>query len=196
VNAYLVWQANTRHGLIIDPGAEGELLQARIEERRIVPQAILLTHAHPDHLGAVALLEHTYDIPVLLHAAEHELLNFAPLFAEMLGLEPIQLPTKINYFNGENTLQIDQHTIQVLLTPGHSPGSVCYLIENNLFSGDTLFNGSVGRVDLPGGSESQLRLSLKILARLPEETLVFPGHGEVTSIREEQATNPFLRGIL
>lgn len=191
VNTYLVWRNENRQCLIIDPGAEGNLLQRRIAKEQLTPLAILLTHAHPDHLGALAFLKEQYQIPVYLHQADRELLENAPTLGMLLGLGNIEIPPGATFFDDSAKLQIGNFTIETIPTPGHTPGSTCFRMANYLFSGDTLFQGSVGRVDLPGGSFAALQDSLRRLAHLPDEICIYPGHGPQTTLGVEKATNPY-----
>lgn len=198
-NCYLL--ANSRHScLIIDPGEEGRRLINHIEKRKLKPQAILLTHAHFDHIGAVDAIRDKYNVPVYIHERETKWLmdpslNGSQYFGvgEMVRLKPAN---KIIAKEGQMT--VGDFSFEVLETPGHSPGSISlYFREKGLvISGDALFQGSIGRTDLPGGNHEQLLNSIhKKLLSLSESTQVLPGHGPTTTIEIEMNSNPFLNGF-
>jgi glyoxylase-like metal-dependent hydrolase (beta-lactamase superfamily II) len=173
---------------IVDPGQEGERIVSLIEKRNLLPCGILLTHAHFDHIGAINALQARWpDLPVYLHPDEVQVLTH-PLNAYLPDYPPISRPTNI----------LDARELPspfaVIETPGHTPGGVCYSLpaDNLLLSGDTLFAGSIGRTDLPGGDLATLQKSLARLATLPDGTYVIPGHGPHTTIGAEKTANPFL----
>lgn len=198
-NCYLV-SDDKRNGLIIDPGEEGNKLIQLIEKRRIQPQAILLTHAHFDHIGAVDLVREKYQIPVYIHKKEANWLTDPSLNGSQSFMlpQPIKASPADVVIEKEGEMTIGSFVFTILETPGHSPGSVSYsfVSERILLSGDVLFQGSVGRTDLFGGNHAQLMKSIhdKLLV-LPEDTLVLSGHGPVTSIEAEMDSNPFLNGF-
>ena len=181
-NCYIVHEENSTDCLIIDPGYEPEIISSYLEEKGLTPEAILLTHCHFDHVGAVKDLAAQYDCKVFLDKKE-------------LAMPPMLTNGPLYYTDGYgdgDTLTLAGIPIQVLETPGHTPGSVCLIMEDTLFSGDTLFHGSVGRTDFPGGSMSAIVRSLREkLFRLPKETIVYPGHGDETSIGYEEKYNPY-----
>jgi hydroxyacylglutathione hydrolase len=197
-NAYILSHPNGTC-VIFDPGSEGEKLVRYIEQQGWTPLAILLTHAHFDHIGAINDVQKKWSIPIYIHEEEKEwlanpLLNGSAYFiGEQIKVEHIPC-----CLNKEETLQIGEFTFDILETPGHSPGSISYYCQDieAVFSGDALFAGSIGRTDLPGGNYEQLLRSIhdKLLV-LPEETIVLPGHGHETSIGAEMDTNPFLHGF-
>ena len=191
VNSYVLWNSN-HDGLIVDPGAEPDKILACVRQHGVRPTAILLTHGHVDHIGAVPHIAAAFDIPVILHRADHPLYGspsnaLPPWLPPVEGL-PQAVATEENRIDGAWALSI-------LPTPGHTPGSVSYYFPGDAcaFSGDALFSGSIGRTDLPGGDHEQLRSSLlRELMALPPQTRVYPGHGPRTTIGEEAASNPFL----
>ncbi len=191
-NAYLAWEGG--EGVVLDPGAEPEALEAAIREAGFTPKAILLTHAHFDHVGAVAPLAEAHGLPVYLHAAELEPYRRAPEIARAYGLE-VPPPPKPAGFLDEGD---EAFGFRVLHLPGHSPGHLAFYAPEAgvIFVGDVLFKGAVGRYDLPGADREALWHSLTRLTKLPEDTRVFPGHGEPTTIGSEKRTNPFLLGGL
>ena len=173
---------------VIDPGHEAERIIARLEELKLVPEAILLTHAHFDHINALPGLEERYPgIPVYLDTKD------AMMFSHPFN----QMPPEYQSIPVPGCLrdvgELDAR-INVIHTPGHTPGGVSYYFESmkTLFSGDTLFAGSIGRTDFPGGSMNELMESLKRLAALPDDTLVIPGHGMYTTIGREKESNPYM----
>lgn len=178
--------------LIVDPGSEALLIAAELRKHNLTPAAILLTHAHFDHIGAVNELQRRYpklpvyigknDIPVLTHP-----FNQAPEYP------PITKPENLFGITEGDTIAC-LGEIKILETPGHTPGGVCYYLpsEKLLLSGDTLFAGSIGRTDFPGGDMATMMTSLEKLKALPDETTVIPGHGPLTTIGEERFANPFL----
>ncbi len=197
-NCYIAEQ--DRACLIIDPGSEGTKLISWINENKLKPIAILLTHAHFDHIGAVDEVRERFNIPVYVHEKEKEwlpnpMLNGSEQFRMA---RPVQAKPAECYFMKEEKCKLDSFEFMVLETPGHSPGSVSYYFEREkaVVSGDALFSGSIGRTDLLGGNHSQLINSIhaKLLV-LPEETVVMPGHGPTTTIGEEMDGNPFLNGF-
>jgi glyoxylase-like metal-dependent hydrolase (beta-lactamase superfamily II) len=192
-NVWLVGDPQTRQGLIVDPGDQASEIIAKITASAIRPLAILNTHGHPDHLAAAADLQEYYQIPFYLHSAESATFRAAISFGQMLGIPVNRLPEPVTFIENENIPEVAPFQIKVITTPGHTPGSVCYLIDGRLFSGDTLFRNSIGRVDLPGGSWPQMEKSLSKLRMLPPETLVYPGHGMQTTIAHELRHNPYLR---
>ena len=156
-------------------------------------KGIFNTHAHIDHIGAVSQIVNEFQIPFYLHELDEELLDSIPQYAQLFGLSNIEI-RKVNYNFEDESYQIDEINLHILLTPGHTKGGVCFLIGNHLFTGDTLFNNSIGRTDLPGGNYSTLISSIKeVLYNLPENTVVYPGHGENTSIGNEKLHNPFTK---
>lgn len=181
-NCYIVHEENSTDCLIIDPGYEPEIISSYLEEKGLTPAAILLTHCHFDHVGAVKDLAAQYDCKVFLDKKE-------------LAMPPMLTNGPLYYTDGYgdgDTLTLAGIPIQVLETPGHTPGSVCLIMEDTLFSGDTLFAGSCGRTDLPCGGARAMRDSLRRLAALSENYRVCPGHGPSSTLNREKQTNPYL----
>lgn len=194
-NCYLVKNKTTGEMLLIDPGAYPERILQMVGSMEGTPAAILLTHGHFDHIGAVNELKERYPkLPVYIHEKEKALIqdpgeNLSDDFGESFAVKPDVILQK------DEELRLAGFLIRVLHTPGHTPGSCCYYFpeEGVLFSGDTLFAGSCGRTDFPGGSGRLMRESLEMLVTsLPEETEVYPGHDRFTSIGEEKRYNPFV----
>lgn len=185
--------------VIFDPGGEGAKLIQFLKNKSLKPIAILLTHAHFDHIGAVDEVRDAYQIPVYLHKKEEKWLGSAALNGSssfMMG-SITQKPADV-IIEKEDTLQIGNFTFEMFETPGHSPGSVSYYVRDAgyIFSGDVLFQGSVGRTDLAGGSMDVLMKSIhEKLLTLDDQTIVFPGHGGLTTIQDEKDYNPFLNGF-
>ena len=193
-NAYLLSDAEQNKGIIIDPGMKPASLIKRISEMEI--EAILLTHAHFDHIGGGEEIRRIKNCPVYLHDLEADWLmnpkkNGSAMWPEVSG--PITAePAEYELAEGQ-ALHLLGATLKVLHTPGHSPGSVGFLYENKLFGGDVLFRLSVGRTDLPGGSSSDLYNSIVgKLFDLPDDTVVYPGHGSKTTIGFEKENNPYV----
>ncbi|KMM63331.1 hypothetical protein ACH95_01875 [Bacillus glycinifermentans] len=185
--------------LIFDPGGEAGKLNAYIKEHHLKPLAVLLTHAHFDHIGAVDKVRKEWDIPVYVHKNEAEWLTDPSLNgSSLLTGQAVTAEKADRLIDKEHELKIGPFKLQVLFTPGHSPGSVSYYAEEEklIISGDVLFKGSIGRTDLPGGSHDVLMDSIhKKLLTLPEETLVLSGHGPETDLLTEQEQNPFINGF-
>ena len=187
-NCYLCMNTETDEGFLVDPGDDELKISANVSHIEMKPVAILLTHGHFDHIGAVEKLKKRYDIPVYASEVEDRLLldNRANL-SSMFG-EPTMICADKFLRDGEN-VNIAGFDIKFILTPGHTPGSGCYYIadENVLFSGDTLFHASRGRTDFPGGSEAAIINSIKEkLLKLPGNTDVYPGHMDTTKIDNEK----------
>lgn len=181
-NCYILRQEASSKCLIIDPGYEAGRILAFLQEKHLEPEAILLTHGHFDHVGAVGDIAAETDCEVYISAAD-------------LGLPPMITNGKLFYthtYPASGTLNLAGLTLRILPTPGHTPGSVCLLTGDTILSGDTLFRGSCGRTDLPGGSWEQIASSLKTLAALPGDYRVLPGHGEETTLEWERKHNPYL----
>lgn len=185
--------------LIIDPGSEGEKLIKFLREKDLNPVGIVLTHAHFDHIGAVDEIRDEYQIPAYVHINEKDWLTSPELnCSNFMKVGKIQVKEADGVITGEQEMTIGSFTFQILETPGHSPGSVSlYFADTGIVtSGDALFNGGIGRTDLPGGNHEQLLQSIhEKLFGLPEETIVLCGHGSVTTIGNEMNSNPFLNGF-
>ncbi len=198
-NCFIVREKDADTAVVVDPGEEAERLLGALEALGITKvAAILLTHTHFDHVGAVAPLAQATGAPV--YCPERELMVLANImdYVPWPGFGPFESYDADESVAGGETLELAGLTIDVLFTPGHSPGHVTYAIrdEDALFSGDVLFQGSVGRVDLPGGDWPTLLASIEsLLAGYGDETTVYPGHMGITTLGRERATNPFLREL-
>jgi glyoxylase-like metal-dependent hydrolase (beta-lactamase superfamily II) len=194
-NCFLIRRDGSDHALIIDPGEEPEKLLGAIEALGVTLDAILLTHTHFDHVGAVAPVARATGAPVYCPKIEVPVLQDIMSFVPWPGFGPYESWDPEETVEGGEQLELGGFTVDVLFTPGHSPGHVTYAIadEQALFSGDVLFQGSVGRVDLPGGDWPTLAASIQsLLDAYPDETTVHPGHMGVTTLGRERASNPFL----
>ena len=198
-NCYIVGEETTGEGVMIDPGDEAARIALAVEGTQLDIGRIIITHAHIDHVGAVAQLADEYTCPIFMHAEAEPMLKQMPTQAMMMGVKFGKVPQVDEYIEDEQVLEVGGLQLQALYTPGHAPGHLSFYEESEglVFSADALFTGSVGRVDLPGGSMEVLMRSIEErLLTLPDETRVYPGHGPATTIGDERATNPFLTGGL
>ncbi len=186
-NAYVIVDDATRDALIIDPGDEGESLVRYLESLKINLKAILLTHGHVDHVGAVDAVKDAFSVPVYISEIDMKFIEQRKMaFGKMKRADFFLKEGDEFIFAGKK--------VQIIETPGHSRGSLSYYVDGLLFSGDVLFQNSVGRTDLPGGNMEELLYSItEKLMKLPGETRVFPGHGPETTLAMEKAFNGYLR---
>ena len=194
VNCYIVYDSETKEALIIDPGDEADRIIEAVKALGVTPKGILLTHAHVDHIRGVGAISAAFKLPVWIHEADrpyyespdNAILPWLPA-AENLP-KPVDMPP-----------QLPNHPFEIIETPGHTPGGVCFYFKNEkqLFSGDTLFQGSVGRTDLPGGDYDTLMRSIsEQLLPLPDDLRIFPGHQYWSTIGTEKQRNPFLAPLM
>lgn len=189
-NCYIV-SNDSKNAIIIDPGCDEKSIVNFIKDNNLIAIAIINTHAHYDHIGAISRLKNEFSIPFFLHSKDDRLLKSANLYAKLFeGIGLIKIPDVDYYFDH---IDIQDHlmdfSLTVLYTPGHTWGSVCFHIEDCLFTGDTLLNGKIGRVDLPGGDGPSLNKSLTIISKLPHQTKIYPGHGNPSTIGHELIHN-------
>ncbi|MBA2441256.1 MAG: MBL fold metallo-hydrolase [Rubrobacter sp.] len=196
-NCYVVGDEESKVGTVVDPGEEPTRIALLVEKTGLEIASIILTHAHIDHVGAVVPLVEEYGCPVLLHSEAEPMLQQVPTQAMMMGVKFGRVPTVDRYIAEDEVLEVGSLRLRSLYTPGHAPGHLAFYEESEgvVISGDALFAGSVGRVDLPGGSMEVLLGSIQSrLLPLPDETRICPGHGPETTIGQEKTYNPFLQG--
>ena len=197
-NCYVVRREGSDRALLIDPGEEAERILADVEETGAKLEAILVTHCHFDHIGAVAPVARASGAPVYCPRIEVPVLADIMSFVPFQGFGPYESYEADETVAGGEALELADLTLDVVFTPGHSPGHVTYAVrdEGAIFSGDVLFQGSVGRVDLPGGDGPTLLRSIQgLIDSHPAETVVYPGHMGVTTLGAERASNPFLASL-
>ncbi len=194
-NAYIVAKGEGQPCVLIDPGDEADRIAARIEALRLTPEIILNTHGHLDHIGAVPALRARYKIPFAIHPDDRFLLENVEEQAAMFGLSGYEDPVVDRDLVPGETVEAAGLRFEVVHTPGHSPGHVAFLVDGAAFGGDCLFQGSIGRSDLPGSDPAALRRTLhEVFLSWPDATRVYPGHGPATTIGRERRSNPFLTG--
>ncbi|HEY5674607.1 MAG TPA: MBL fold metallo-hydrolase [Malonomonas sp.] len=193
VNCYIVGCETTRQAAVIDPGGDVPQILALLQRHNLQLQMVINTHGHFDHIGGNNQLLVATGAKLLLHQADSQLLASAARHAAAYGMKTDSSPEPQRLLKGGEQLQLGELSIDVIHTPGHTPGGICLLIENQLIVGDTLFAGSIGRTDLPGGDHQQLINSIREkLLILPDATEAHPGHGPSTTIGREKLHNPFL----
>lgn len=183
-NCYILYNGNK--AVLIDPGDEFELIDETITKNNLEPVAILLTHGHFDHIGAVRQLKDKYNVKVYMNSDDNMLLSF---------MREDDFSIDVDIKNADE-ISVADMAIKCIKTPGHSKGSVCFFVDKLMFSGDTLFAGSIGRCDLPGGSPNDLMNTLSnIIVKLDDDLKVLPGHGEMTTIGTEKISNYYLKNL-
>jgi glyoxylase-like metal-dependent hydrolase (beta-lactamase superfamily II) len=194
VNSYLLACEKTGKIVVVDPGDEPEILLRRLDQLKAEPIAILNTHGHVDHVAGNAAIQREFAIPALLHRADRFLVESFSAQAAMFGLDLEAPPPPDGELIPGETFDFGECTLRILHTPGHSPGSVTLVHENDAISGDVLFADSIGRTDLPHGDLPTLLRSIDdVLVPLGDEMRIHPGHGPQTTIGRERRSNPFLR---
>jgi glyoxylase-like metal-dependent hydrolase (beta-lactamase superfamily II) len=185
-NCYVVSSQQTKDAIVIDPGldfsSEADQIFDYITQAVLNVKLIVNTHGHPDHISGDAVFQEKYNAPIYIHRLDVAFLE---------GLENVNFPAAVLLEDG-SLIKFGNESLKVMHTPGHTPGSICLLGERLVFTGDTLFAGGIGRTDFPGGSDSDMRLSLQKLMRLPGYFLIYPGHGSASIMGEEKRVNPFL----
>ena len=189
-NCYLIFN-DQKEALIIDPGSDESKIVEEVTEKGLNTIAILNTHAHYDHVGAVESLKQRFQIPFYLHSGDQKLLKQANLYRQLFGGSVVLSIPEIDYYFDElkKPLRLGSFLIKIIHTPGHTVGSCCLLVDGYLFTGDTLFKGKVGRTDLPGGNAKALGRSLVQLRSVQRDAVVCPGHGKTSVVHEELKNN-------
>jgi len=193
-NCYIVWDESTRTAVIIDPGGDAAKVRQAISYDDLTPAGILLTHGHPDHCFAAGYLAREYGTEILMHEADIDQVEQGLSLLEMIyDVSSFVELSPLKFIKDGDAIDLGESAIQVIHTPGHSPGGLCFVTDCGVFCGDTIFAGSIGRTDFPGGDYDQLITSIKTkLLTLPGATPLHPGHGPSTTVARERATNPFL----
>jgi glyoxylase-like metal-dependent hydrolase (beta-lactamase superfamily II) len=194
-NCYIVWDEDIKEGVIIDPGEDAWLILKSVAEIDVEIRYILATHGHFDHVAATAALKREIDAEFLAHKEDFFFIEGGKESAHRWGFEIEQPPRPDRFIKEGDLVQVGGSGLKVLHTPGHSPGGVSFYDKGMVFGGDTLFQGNIGRTDFRMGSFEELAHSIKTrLYTLPDDTIVYTGHGPTTTIGEEKRFNPFVRG--
>ncbi len=193
-NCYIVWSDSDHSGVMIDPGGWSDAIENDIQEEQIRIKKILLTHGHYDHIAGLINAVNYTEAKVYIHEQDAECLSSPGRNISLMMGQSKVFPSADIYLHGGEKIEVNSELVfSVLHTPGHTPGGVCYITNEMMFTGDTLFLGSVGRTDFPGGSYSEIIHSVKQLMTFPEDTVVYPGHGEKTTIRFEKMNNLYVQ---
>ncbi len=192
-NCYLLSCPESKYAIIVDPGGDPDLIEAAVEQNGLVPSEIVCTHGHSDHIAVAADLMKKYGIGLAIHSADTQIVKMSVNEAPLWGLGTIEEPSVSRELSHGNRIIFGNVHGKVLHTPGHTPGGISLLFKDIVFVGDTLFAGSIGRTDFPGGNFDTLITSIRSeLMVLPDETKVYCGHGPSTTIGEERRENPFI----
>lgn len=195
-NTYIIGDETTKQAIVVDPGDEGDRIIEIINARGLQVKAIICTHTHFDHVGAAGDVKKAAGGNILIHKDDLEVYSTAKDQAAFWGYDIDDIPEPDGFIGEGDVIEVGNMRFKVLHTPGHSPGGICLYGEGILITGDTIFKGSVGRTDFPGGSKEQLKQSFRRLLDLPEETKIFSGHGPETSVGIEKKTNFFVNEFL
>ena len=180
--------------MVVDPGGEGERLVALLKEKGLQPEAVILTHGHGDHIGGVQAVVDAFKVPVYINKGDEEFLTNSNLNLSGAIGQPVKVTGDIHFIKEDDVIHLGEYSFKIIETPGHTPGGVCFYGEGMVLAGDSLFLESIGRTDFPGSSYEDLIDSVRHkLFTLPEETVVYPGHGPETTIGHEKTYNPFVR---
>jgi glyoxylase-like metal-dependent hydrolase (beta-lactamase superfamily II) len=195
-NSYLIVDEPSRNAVLVDPGDEAPRIIRMVRDAGVTPAAIWLTHAHLDHVGAIAALKREWDLPVYLHDADLVILRRAAQSAQRYGFAMEQPPDPDRSLSDGDVMNVGALRFTVRHTPGHAPGHVVFHGEGVMLGGDLLFQGSIGRTDLPLSNPDDMETSLALVATFDRNTTVYPGHGPPTNIGHELERNPFLAGMV
>ncbi len=193
-NCYIVYSDKTKHGIIVDPGGDSDKILKIIEDQNINIDYIILTHGHGDHIGGVIQLLNELEVPLLVHEDDLDMISDANMnLSNIMPIGSLELEADRLLKDGDS-IKFGDLEAQIIHTPGHTKGGICIKIGDNLITGDTLFQGSIGRTDLTGGDYDTIISSIKDrLLIFPEDTIVWPGHGAESTIGSEKRNNPFLK---